>query len=236
MARCSFKTENPIWHFLSHWYPVFLLTLVYMETGLLNQIAATGYFDPFFQNLDLDLFGTQPNVWLFTRFDHVLIQELLHFFYFSYYLMPLILGGVLYFVKRDFEQFRRFVVIVCVVFYCCYLIYIFLPVEGPKAMRIEYVSSGYFFVPIMDFIYAHAEKPGAAFPSSHVAAALAILIVAFQTHKGTYWVLLPLFFGLTIATVYCFYHYVIDIIFGILTGFLLYAAGNGFFRSFSRQE
>jgi membrane-associated phospholipid phosphatase len=105
-------------------------------------------------------------------------------------------------------------------FYLCYVIYIFLPVEGPVALRNEYYHQGGPFQTIVDFIYAEGENPGAAFPSSHVAV---MFLVAwwggrhFKTMKILYW-LTCLF--LSIATVYCMFHYAVDVIGGLLLGVL----------------
>jgi len=73
---------------------------------------------------------------------------------------------------------------------------------------------------VVDFIYTGAEKPGAAFPSSHVAA---MFLVAwwgsthFRRMKTTYWATC-LF--MSIATVYCMFHYAVDVIGGLLLGVL----------------
>ena len=72
----------------------------------------------------------------------------------------------------------------------------------------------------MDFIYAKAENPGAAFPSSHVAATFLIAWWGskhFGRMKIFYW-LTCLF--LSIATVYCMFHYAVDVIGGLLLGVL----------------
>ena len=73
---------------------------------------------------------------------------------------------------------------------------------------------------MVDFIYAKGENPGAAFPSSHVAATFLIAwwgTKYFGRMKIFYW-LTCLF--LPIATVYCMFHYAVDVIGGLLLGVL----------------
>ena len=102
----------------------------------------------------------------------------------------------------------------------CFIIYIILPVEGPIALRNEYYHQGGPFQTMVDFIYAGGENPGAAFPSSHVAATFLIAwwgSTHFERMKIFYW-LTCLF--LSIATVYCMFHYAVDVIGGLLLGVL----------------
>ena len=73
---------------------------------------------------------------------------------------------------------------------------------------------------MVDFIYARGENPGAAFPSSHVAATFLVAwwgSTHFKRMRIFYW-LTCLF--LSIATVYCMFHYAVDVIGGLLLGVL----------------
>jgi membrane-associated phospholipid phosphatase len=79
---------------------------------------------------------------------------------------------------------------------------------------------------MVDFIYAEGENPGAAFPSSHVAATFLVAwwgSAHFERMKISYW-LTCLF--LSIATVYCMFHYAVDVIGGLLLGVLAVLAFN----------
>jgi membrane-associated phospholipid phosphatase len=73
---------------------------------------------------------------------------------------------------------------------------------------------------MVDFIWAGGENPGAAFPSSHVAATFLVAwwgSTHFQKMKIIYWLT---FLFLSIATVYCMFHYAVDVIGGLLLGIL----------------
>ena len=81
------RPANRALDFLRHFYPVLLYTGFYRETGLLNQMAFTGYFDSHLFRLEHQLFGCQPSLRFMLAFPQRAIAELLYFAYFSYYLM-----------------------------------------------------------------------------------------------------------------------------------------------------
>ena len=203
---------------VSLWYPLVLYGLLYYQTGLINRVVVPQFLDGFFMNLDVWIFGQFPGFFLRGKHGNVFLDEFFHFFYFSYYLI-IPLTGILLF-RKDVKLFESFVFQLSSLFYLCFAIFILLPVEGPIALRNEYYHQGGPFQTMVDFIYTGGENPGAAFPSSHVAA---MFIVAwwgsthFERMKISYW-LTCLF--LSIATVYCMFHYAVDVIGGLLLGVL----------------
>src|SRR5688572_23843139 len=116
--------------FLRHFYPVLLYAGLYRETASLNQIVYRGYLDPVFYRLDEQLFGGQPSFAFMEMFPSRLVSEVFYGAYFSYYLMISGVGLALFFRERS--QFYHYVSVTSFVFYACYLIYIFLPVVGPR--------------------------------------------------------------------------------------------------------
>lgn len=219
---------------LRYWYPAFLFPYFYTETASLNHMVFQGYWDPWLQQIDLAMFGTQPNLWLYDRLNHVGFNEVIHFCYFTYYFMSTILAVVLY--ARKSLDFPRVFFVVSAGFYSCYLMYMFIPAVGPLHLREGRFTEGVLFIPIMDWIYAHAERPGAAFPSSHVAIAVMTILFSYRSHRLTFWIFLPLVAGLVFSTVYGFYHYVIDIIVGLAMGVLFYVVYNRLYdRRFADQ-
>jgi membrane-associated phospholipid phosphatase len=203
---------------VSLWYPLVLYSLLYYQTGFINTVVVPQFLGHYFMNLDVWIFGEFPAFFLRGKHGNAFFDEFFHFFYFSYYLAIPHTGVLLF--RKDVKLFERYIFQLSALFYLCFVIFIFLPVEGPIALRNEYFHQGGLFQTVVDFIYPGAEKPGAAFPSSHVAA---MFLVAwwgsthFRRMKTTYWATC-LF--MSIATVYCMFHYAVDVIGGLLLGVL----------------
>ena len=65
------------------------------------------------------------------------------------------------------------------------------------------------------------------FPSGHTMISVAVLLVAWKRARDVFWVLLPIATGLIISTVYCRFHYVIDVIAGTTLAFVTVPVGDG---------
>ena len=211
------------------------------------------YLDPSFIHLEQRLFGMQPSLMFMERFPYLAVSEFFYASYFSYYLMILGVGLALFF--RGQAQFFHYISVLSFVFYICCLIYIFTPVVGPRIFYPE--LSGYHLPPdvlpismppfpeavkagpfyhIMDWIYAHLEAPGAAFPSSHVAVGLCTVYFAFRYLPRIRYFHLVLALCMCLSTVYCRYHYSVDVMGGIVTVLILVPLGNFLFIKFSHIE
>lgn len=242
---------NQVLNFLRHFYPVLLYTGFYRETGELNQMLMTGYLDPFFVRLEEQIFGTQPSLAFMQMLPFWPVGELFYASYFSYYVMIVGVGLALF--VRDRRHFFHYVSVVSFVFYVCYLIYIFTPVMGPRiferpidgyelparfrpegSLDIPAAIEAGFFFRIMAWIYGTFEAPGAAFPSSHVAIALTTVYFSFRYLRAIRFVHLVVAILLCCSTVYCRYHYVVDVVAGVLTALMLVPVGNWFYFRFHK--
>jgi membrane-associated phospholipid phosphatase len=241
------RPQNRFLDFLRHFYPVLLYAGLYSETGLLNQMVHRGYLDAFFYRLDEQLFGGQPSFEFMAAFPGRVVSEIFYAAYFSYYLMISGVGLALFLRQR--AQFYHYVSVTSFVFYACYLIYIFLPVVGPRIYYPELshitlpadqmpavvpafpaaVQEGIFYR-IMEVIYEHFESPGAAFPSSHVAIAIVTVYFSFLYLPKIRWPHLVVAVLLCLATVYCRYHFAIDVIAGVLMAAVTLPLGNWLYR------
>jgi len=78
----------------------------------------------------------------------------------------------------------------------------------------------------INFIEHFGRVRGAAFPSEHVAGSVAALWGAWRHRRWLFWVMLPIVAAMCLSTVWGRYHYVADILGGIITGTLGYLIGS----------
>ena len=245
---------GPWLEFIRSFYPVILYTGFYRETGDLNRMFIPDYIDPAFIRMEAFVFGFQPSLEFMQRLPYVGLSEVFYAAYFCYYIMIAGVGIALF--LRNREQFFHYISIISFVFYCCYSIYLFLPVIGPRTFfreiadyrlpdAVQQLGVGFNypdniqagpFYQIMKVIYLYFEAPGAAFPSSHVAIAICTLYFSWRylprirVPHGIVVVLLCL------STVYCRYHYAIDVLAGALTAITLIPVSNWLYFKFRQRQ
>ena len=240
--------------FLRHFYPVLLYTAFFIETGSLNRMFFKDYLDPLVAQWEQQLFGCQPSVLFMHKLPWLTVSELFYISYFSYYIMIAGVGIALFLRSR--QQFFHYVSVVSFLFYVCYLIYIVLPVIGSRAFfrqvdgyslpavtqqlavtdaYPEAVQAGPFFN-IMKWVYRMFEAPGAALPSSHVAVALCTVFFSFRYLRRIRYLHLTVAFLLCLSTVYCRYHYVVDVLAGLATAAVVIPIGNWLYFKFEKCD
>ncbi len=205
-------------------YPYVFFMFLYVNANQINTIIFQHPFDAWFRDMDQHLFGVEPAFWLHEKLGSRIIDEVLHLFYFTYYLQFIFMGIYIHLKSKEAIHYQRFIFVLCLTFYVSYIAFIVLPVHGPQSLRGDDYT-GFVVVPIMNAIYEFAETGGGAFPSSHVAVSLVCLLFAGIHSRRLFAAWLLPFLGLTVATVYCRYHYAIDALAGIAWGLLFFATG-----------
>lgn len=214
-----FSSQFVALRFLHDWYPLVLPIATFEEVALLSRHVRPGWRDGVFLKLEERLFSVPPTVWLGRRASWWL-TELLQAGYFSYYVFLIIVGGVLY-ASADKKPFTGVMAASTLSYLICYFIFILFPTEGPAhTLRAEHgkLLPGGPFHALVNFIQRHAGVHGNAFPSSHVAAAMVALLYAWWYAPETAELLTPFFVLLCVGAVYDRYHYVSDVIGGIVVG------------------
>lgn len=252
IARHASGRGGRVVAFLRHLYPVLLFVGFFREIGELNRMFATGYWDPAIIRWEARWFGGQPSLEWMERWPYRWVGELLYGAYFSYYAMIAGIGVTLYMRRR--EAFAHFMTVVSLVFYACYTFYLFCPVIGPRAFYQDWgalgfpaeilpaqvppvpeaVAAGWFFG-VMRIIYELFETQGAAFPSSHVAIAVVTLYFSIRYLPRIAWVHGVAVVLLCISTVYCRYHYLVDVFAGLATAGLLLPVANAIERRWGER-
>lgn len=224
--------KNKLFQFVRNFYPLLMICFFYSETDYYNNIIWNN-FDPFLVKLENIVFGSQLSLQFSQTIHYRWFSELMHFGYFSYYIM--ILGiPLLYYFKR-LHQFEKTMFIIILSFCFYYLIFIIFPSIGPQfyfPAKQTTVPEGYLFQKIMHLIIETAETETGAFPSSHVGLAIIFIILTAKHFKKVLWVLIPATMLLLLSTVYIKAHYGIDIIAGISSGGLFYIVSNEIYQRF----
>ncbi|MCK4404397.1 MAG: phosphatase PAP2 family protein [candidate division Zixibacteria bacterium] len=205
--------------FIRHWYPLLFFTLLYEETRNLVHLIFPQFFDPLINRLELAVFGVYPTVWM-QKFICFGASEYLMFSYSFYYFLLVVLGVGLFFSNK-IKEFDDLLFTSAVAYYISYLGFILFPVEGPRFALVSSYQveiNGGFFTSLAHGLIDVAGIRGGAMPSSHVAVALVVLVYARRHHRILYYVLSPLIASLLISTVYGRFHYISDVVAGLLVG------------------
>lgn len=217
-------------------YLPFAFPLFYAEMEWLG-IVFHGFhdsFDPWLIDLEYRLFGSQPSLEWSRLMPWPWFHELMEFQYFTYYFYA---PATLLLLARGREvpdperwpAVRAFIRDLSAIMLLCYSCYTFFPAWGPKFFRTGPIPvDGWIFTDIMRAIHANGALLGAAFPSSHVAGSMAgwwHVWKWFPQHRGWATVMWAM---LCMSTVYCRYHYVVDVLAGLLLGGLVLWLGGRF--------
>ena len=217
LAVADGDNSSPLLVWLKVLYPVMLLGWFYPEVGLLRHTIIPHDLDPMLIRWELYIFPGELYISI-PKSLNLLSLEILHAAYFSYYFLgfvPLIIAWKL---RRG--RIGEYLFVGCSSMFIHYWICILFPAAGPILIREEIMPSGILFIPIMDFIYSSAiNQGGAAFPSTHAAAAVIAGWYSVQWFPKLKWFFITVVLLILISTVACTFHYTIDTIAGTLTGF-----------------
>jgi membrane-associated phospholipid phosphatase len=215
------------WHFWRHWYPHLFFLFCFEELGRLVHLVQPGWQDAKLIAFDHWLTGVNPSLWL-ERFAHPALNEFMQFAYFTYFLFLLVLGSILYY-RREWESYWAVMTYSAIGYSLGYVIAMLFPVQSPwfafAGMWHGELAGGPFTAAI-NLIEKCGRVHGAAFPSQHVAGAVAALWGAWRHRRWLFWVFSPFVVCMCVSTVYVRNHYVADVFGGLVTGTLGYIIGR----------
>ncbi|MES2124673.1 MAG: phosphatase PAP2 family protein [Gemmatimonadota bacterium] len=203
---------------LADWYPLFILTAVYGSVGLLNGPRATGgvSFDGMVQHWEAATFGRQLAYdWSRTASRPALSWPL----GLSYLLFfpTVILAPAALWWKGYRARARQTIFGISLVFLTCYLLFLIFPVAGPSYLW-GWPTPGAgsdFPTRMVRQLIDDGDSWGSAFPSSHVAASTAAVLLALKHWRALGWLLLPVAAGILVGVVYFQVHYAMDAVAGL---------------------
>ena len=227
LARGAARSASPTVHFARHWYALPLYVFLFEELGGLVHAIFPGWFDRAFLAFDYNLAGVHPSVWL-GQFASPALNDYMQFAYMTYFLYLVLLPAILY-ARGEWLRFWTVMVSTAIAHYSVYVISVLLPVESPYfslAALNQQPLAGRYWTALITLIERLARVHGAAFPSAHVAGSMVALLASWRYRRWLFWITLPFFVSMCVATVYGRYHYVADVLAGLVLGAIAFRAGE----------
>ena len=232
LAGYAAQSRSELLRFARHWYPLPLYIFFFEELQGLVHAIFPGWFDRWLVAFDYALTGVHPSVWL-ARFASPALNDFMQFAYMTYFLNLVILPAILY-ARRERLAFWMVMASTAIANYSIYAIAILLPIESPyyslASLQPKPLSGGYCTV-LIGLIERFGRVHGAAFPSAHVAGSMVAVLAAWRYRRWLFWVCLPFFLCMCVATVYGRYHYVADVLAGLAVGAAGFASGSRLMRN-----
>ena len=231
LSRSAARSPNSALRFARHWYPLPLYIFFFEELEGLVHIIFPGWFDRWLISFDYNLVGVYPSVWL-ARFAGPALNDFMQFAYMTYFLYLVILPAILY-SQRERLAYWTVMVSTAIAQYSVYVIAVLLPIESPYHAFVSFRQkplTGGPFTATIDMIERFARVHGAAFPSAHVAGSMVAVLASWRYRRWLFWICLPFFLSMCVATVYGRYHYIADVLAGIAVGTAGFFAGDSLMR------
>ncbi|MGA3327020.1 MAG: phosphatase PAP2 family protein [Terriglobia bacterium] len=224
---------RPFWEIIRDWFPFLIILLMYYSLwGDATLLMVTTDRDQALMALDQRLFGFQASLVLQRIISPGLTAWMAFAYFFHVINIPLVACFV--YVRRPRSRFREMMSGIMVVTFLGLMGYLLVPAIGPMyTLRHQYTvplhqSMGVFNreVDFMDFARIQRD----VFPSLHVAISFVVWLYAYRNSKRFFWILSPLILSLWFSTLYLRYHYLIDVVAGLILAPLCFLLANWLFR------
>jgi membrane-associated phospholipid phosphatase len=213
-------------------FPFFCIFIIFESLEYMVHMIQPRDIDHVLIKIDYLIFHGHPTV-LLERFIHPLLTDIMQLTYISYYFLPIILGISLKIKKHD-HAFDRSLFLIIFCFYLSYIGYLSMPALGPRytISHLHAIDLDGWMIsePIQRALNRLEGIKRDAFPSGHTGVALTVLYCAYLYEKKIFWIYLPIVILLILSTVYCRYHYVVDVLAGILLALVTIVIGNGYYE------
>jgi len=194
-------------------------------------------FDALLAVWDYALFGVNPTEWVY-RFGHPILTEYFQIWY-SFFQLLLVVPAVSLYRQNRMPEFRIYAMTLLFAFYFSYLCYFAMPAIGPRfevhdfhAIERELpglvltdpfralIDAGNNIQPNMDDPYNFVNRD--CMPSGHTMLSILGILMVWRLRTG--WRKLVTVGGISIiiSTVYLRYHYVVDLIVGIILALIVF--------------
>lgn len=231
LAYIAETYKNKILRILHYLYLIPLVLITFKEVYYLIRPLRPNDYDNLLIEIDRWIFGGDPTVYLYNIANPIL-TEMLQIVYGLFYFLPIILVVALLIKRRLFEaDFALFVVIYG--FFLSYIGYFALPAIGPRFTLHDFQNENIELpgILITNFLRNMTNTVESiplgtlnpeqivqrdVFPSGHTMITLVVIYLSIKLKSRSRFFIVPIGTLLIFATVYLRYHYVIDLIGGLL--------------------
>ncbi len=226
---------HPYWEILRDWFPFLVILLMYYSLwGDATLLLVTTDRDAELIAWDQKLFGMQPSVEL-QRFVSPPLTAWMEFAY-TFHILNIPIVACFIYLRRSRPRFREMMSGVLVVCFFGLLGYLLVPAIGPL-----YTLRNQYTVPLsqpleivnrqIEFMdYARIKRD--VFPSLHVGISFLVWLYAWRNSRRVFWILSPFVLSLWVSTVYLRYHYLVDVLAGLVLAPLCFLLANWLFKRF----
>ncbi len=219
-------------------FPVICVLLIFDSLEWLVHYINPKDIDPVLIRLDYLLFSNYPTVML-ERIMNPYLTDILQAAYSTYYFIPVSFGAFLL-LNRHRAAFNKSLFMILFCFYLSYLGYILMPALGPRFtinnLQTKELQGFIIAGPIQEFLNRLEGIKRDAFPSGHTGIALIVLYLAYRFNRRFFWICLPVVAALIFSTVYCRYHYVVDVIAGLGLTIVTILLGERYYEWWLQRE
>lgn len=226
---------RPYWEILRDWFPFLVILLMYYSLwGEATLLMVTTDRDAELIAWDERLFGVQASVAIQPIISPALTawMELAY----TFHIVNIPIVACFIYLRRSRGRFREMMAGVLVVSFFGLLGYLLVPAIGPV-----YTLRDQYTVPLsqplaivnrqiefMDFARIKRD----VFPSLHVGISFLVWLYAFRNSRRLFWILSPFILSLWVSTVYLRYHYLVDVLAGLVLAPPCFLLANWLFKRF----
>jgi membrane-associated phospholipid phosphatase len=142
--------------------------------------------------------------------------------------------GIILWVRKSREEFRYGTFVIAETFLISYLGYLLMPARGPRFMQYAWLHPPLQGLWMFHFLQGTLDKLEGlqydCFPSGHVAVVLVGCYVARRISDPVFYTFSAFAALITFSTIYLRYHYVIDVIAGMVLAIVVIAISPALYR------
>jgi len=233
LSYISSSSNYILRNYVGKFFLSFVVTFIFSSLGYLIPKINPILYDRVLLNIDKYIFGVNPVVWIAENLAKPFLIEWFQINYFFYFFFVILIAIIL--IIKNKESDADFVIFsICFGFLVSYIGYIVFPALGPRdpTEEIELASDllvvypekiqGIFFTTYLRNILVSLEKIKMnAFPSGHTMLTLLALSHYKKYTPNLFYFMLPVGISIILATLFCRYHYFIDVVAGIVLFILI---------------